>query len=127
MSISLTFVEYHKARPREGSSYWSIIYSWCILSYISQLKYSHLSFVLFSKRATIVSDRELFFNKQRKSNFLNETMGKTAYDVYKYSDVVVIVFGILGNILVIISILRQKKMLKNNYYLLVIHLAMCNV
>ena len=77
-------------------------------------------------RASYKFDPELFF-KQRKSNFLNETMGKTAYDVYRYSDVVAIVFGIVGNILVIISILRQKKMLKNNYYFLVLHLAMCNV
>ena len=52
ISISLTIVEYHKARPHERSSYWSIIYSWCILSYISQVRYSHLSFVMFSKRAT---------------------------------------------------------------------------
>ena len=43
-------------------------------------------------------------------------MEKTAYDDCRYSNVVVIVFGILGNILVIISILRQKKVLKNNYH-----------
>ena len=49
------------------------------------------------------------------SNFLNETMGKTACDAYRYSYAVVLVVGILGNILVIISILRQKKLLKNNY------------
>ena len=54
-------------------------------------------------------------------------MGKTAYDVYRYSTVVVLVFGILGNILVIISILRQKQVLKNNYYLLVLHLAICDL
>ena len=54
-------------------------------------------------------------------------MGKTAYDVYRYSNVVVLVFGILGNILVIISILRQKKLLKNNYYFVVLHLAICDL
>ena len=54
MSIYLTFVECHKARPHERSSYWSIIYSWCILSYILHVKYPYLSFVLFSKRATSV-------------------------------------------------------------------------
>jgi hypothetical protein len=53
-------------------------------------------------------------------------MGKT-YDVYRYSYAVVIVIGILGNILVIISILRQKKLLKNNYYFLVQHLAICDL
>ena len=37
------------------------------------------------------------------------------------------VFGILGNILVILSILRQKKMLKNNYYFLALHLAICDL
>ena len=52
---------------------------------------------------------------------------ETAYDVYRYSDAVVLVFGILGNILVIISILRQKQVLKNNYYFLVLHLAICDL
>ena len=50
-------------------------------------------------------------------------MGETTYDAYRYSYAVVLVFGILGNILVIISILRQKKVLKKNYYFLVLHLA----
>ena len=54
-------------------------------------------------------------------------MGKTTYDAYRYSDVVVLVFGILGNILVVISILRQKIVSKNNYYFLVLHLAMCDL
>ena len=49
-------------------------------------------------------------------------------DAYGYSYTVVIVFGILGNILVILSILRQKKnMLKNDYYFLVLHLAICDL
>ena len=61
------------------------------------------------------------------SNFLNERMGKTTDDAYIYSNAVVLVFGILGNILVIISILRQKKLLKNNYYFLVLHLAICDL
>ena len=46
---------------------------------------------------------------------------------YKYSFTLVIVFGILGNILVIIYILRQGKLLKNNYYLFVLHLAICDL
>jgi hypothetical protein len=50
-------------------------------------------------------------------------MGKTAYDADRYSLAVVIVFGIVGNSLVIISILRRKAVLKNNYYYLVLHLA----
>jgi hypothetical protein len=54
-------------------------------------------------------------------------MGKTAYDAYRYSFVVVLAFWILGNILVIMSIQRQKKVLKNNYYFLVLHLAMCDL
>ena len=54
-------------------------------------------------------------------------MGKTTYDAYRYSFAVVLVFGILGNILVIISILRQKILLKNNYYFLVQHLAICDL
>ena len=56
-------------------------------------------------------------------------MGKILKDeAYKYSFTVVVVIGILGNILVILSILRQKKnMLKNDYYFLVLHLAICDL
>jgi hypothetical protein len=60
-------------------------------------------------------------------SWINERMEKTTYDVYRYSYDLVLVFGILGNILVIMSILRQKKVLKNNYYFLVLHLAMCDL
>ena len=45
------------------------------------------------------------------------------YFIYVYCFITVLVFGIIGNILVIMSILRQKKLLKNNYYFLVLHLA----
>ena len=54
-------------------------------------------------------------------------MGKIEDDAFTISISIVIVFGIVGNILVILSILRQKKnMLKNNYYFLVLHLAICD-
>ena len=49
------------------------------------------------------------------SNFLNETMGETEHDAFRYSSTAVLVFAILGNILVVISILRQNNMLKSNY------------
>ena len=54
-------------------------------------------------------------------------MGETGYDAYRHTLAAVVVFGILGNILVIISILRQKNMLKNSYYFLVLHLAICDL
>ncbi len=54
-------------------------------------------------------------------------MAKTALVAYEYSSLPVIVFGIVGNILVIISILRQKSLLKNNYYFLVLQLAICDL
>ena len=55
-------------------------------------------------------------------------MEKIKNDVYGYSYTVVVVFGIFGNILVILSILRQKKnMLKNDYYFLVLNLAICDL
>ena len=54
-----------------------------------------------------------------------ETMEMPA--AYKYSLTSVVVFGILGNILVIISILRQKKLLMNNYHFVVLHLAICDL
>ena len=54
-------------------------------------------------------------------------MGKIKNDAYEYSYTVVVVFGILGNILVILSILRKKNMPKNDYYFLVLHLAICDL
>jgi hypothetical protein len=54
-------------------------------------------------------------------------MEKTSSDAYRYSLISVFVFGILGNILVIISILRQRKLLKNNYYFLILQLAICDL
>ena len=54
-------------------------------------------------------------------------MGKTAYKICRYSFFSVLAFGMLGNILAIIFILRQKILLKNNCYFLVLHLAMCDL
>ena len=55
-------------------------------------------------------------------------MGKIKDDAFGYSFTVVLVFGILGNILVILSILKQKQiMLKNDYYFLVLNLAVCDL
>ncbi len=44
-------------------------------------------------------------------------MGETGYEAYRYSDAVLIVFGILGNILVVISILRQKNVFEEQLLL----------
>ena len=49
------------------------------------------------------------------------------YDAKKYSYISVVIFGIIGNSLVIISILRQRRLLKNSYYFLVLHLAICDL
>ena len=88
-------------------------YIWCI-SNIQKITY--LPFILFCKGIAQTScqlDPQLYFsNESHDSNFLNERMGKTADVAYIYSLAVVLVVGILGNILVIISILRQKKLLK---------------
>ena len=54
-------------------------------------------------------------------------MGNAAYYAFIYSLTSVLVFGILGNILVIISITRQKQLLKKNYYFLVLNLAVCDL
>ena len=54
-------------------------------------------------------------------------MGKKAEYIFSYGFISLLAFGILGNILVIISILKQKKLLKNNYYFLVLHLAICDL
>ena len=54
-------------------------------------------------------------------------MGKIADTVFTCSYISVIMFGILGNILVIISIARQKQLLTKNYYFAVLHLAFCDL
>ena len=54
-------------------------------------------------------------------------LSKTEHIANLFSDTVVIVFGIFGNMLVVILILRQKNVLKNNYYFLVLHLAICDL
>ena len=64
---------------------------------------------------------------KNNSIFINNAMEQTAADAYQYSLISVLVFGILGNILVIISIARQKQLLKKNYYFLVLHLAVCDL
>ena len=50
-----------------------------------------------------------FSNESRCSNLSNDTMGKIEYDALRYFYTVVLVFGILGNILVLLSKLRQKR------------------
>ena len=64
---------------------------------------------------------------KKSLNILIETMANTLYDAYKYFMIPVCVFGILGNILVSISILKQKSLSKNNYYFLVLQLAICDL
>ncbi len=54
-------------------------------------------------------------------------MGKTTNDVRIYPLLLVLLFSILGNILVIISILRKKSLWGNNYYFLVLQLAICHL
>ena len=55
-------------------------------------------------------------------------MGKIKDDALGCSYTVVVVFGIFGNILVILSILRQKEnTLKNNYYFLALHLTISDL
>ena len=91
----------------------------------------HLCTLLFksTSQTSWQFDLELYFsNESRRLNFLNVTMGRKSYDASGYPSTVIIVFGILGNILVILSIQRQKKnVLKNNYYFLVLHLAICDL
>ena len=73
-------------------------------------------------------------NASHNSTTLNETtQNTTSYSCYfphaavRYFLIAVFVFGILGNTLVIISILRQRRLLRNNYYILVFHLAICDL
>ena len=57
----------------------------------------------------------------------NVTAG-TSYE-YGYKSILtfVVIFGILGNILVVLSMLRQRRLLKNNFYCLVFHVTACDL
>ena len=101
-------------------------YIWCI-SYGNELICHLFCFLKKLHRQAASLILNCISATKFNSNFLNERMGKTADDVFRYSFAVVNLVGILGNILVIISILRQKKLLKNNYYFLVLHLAICDL
>ena len=94
--------------------------SWvfCFTSVVFQENFTGMS-ILYCTAATSGA-----FQKFLK----RETMGKREYDSFRYSYTLVTVFGILGNILVILAILRQRKhFLKNNHYRLVLHLAICDL
>ena len=52
---------------------------------------------------------------------------ETKYDAFIYARLSIYAPGILGNTLVIISILTQRRLLKNNYYFLVQQLAICDL
>ena len=53
-------------------------------------------------------------------------MDEKVWQALTYSHISICAFGIIGNILVIVSILGQRKLLKNNYHFLVLHLAICD-
>ena len=73
-----------------------------------------------SKRSTIAATQTMV-------QFFKERIQTTASQAFRFSYILVIAFGILGNILVIISISRQGKLLKSNYYFLVLHLGICDL
>ena len=58
---------------------------------------------------------------------MNQTRRKTGMEWNQYSMISIIAFGILGNILVVISIARQKRLLRRNHYFLVLQLAICDL
>ena len=46
---------------------------------------------------------------------------------YKTAFIFVVMFGILGNVLVILSMLKQRRLLRNNFYYLVFHVTICDL
>ena len=48
-------------------------------------------------------------------------------EAYTFSIVAICSFGVIGNSLVIASLLKQKILLKKNFYFLVLHLAICDL
>ena len=68
-------------------------------------------------------------NISHNSVNLNETHSPQTLssDYLKYPFFAIVIFGILGNNLVILSILRQKRLLKSNYYFCVFQLAVCDL
>ena len=67
-------------------------------------------------------------NVSHNSIHLNETQSPQTLSSYyfKYPFFAVVIFGILGNILVILSV-KQKCLLKSNYYFCVFQLAICDL
>ena len=112
-----------------GSHWWN---SFGLNSYILHTTLNFTAVWFFFKRTSQTSlpfDLELHFcNESRDSNFIHWTMEEIEYDACRYSYTLVIVFGILRNILDILSILGQKKnALKNSYYFIVLHLPICDL
>ena len=68
----------------------------------------------------------LFQDEKSNRSSRKEAMADSN-EVFLYCDVVVILFGIIGNVLVIISLVRQKRMLKNNSYFLILQLGICDL
>lgn len=67
-------------------------------------------------------------NVSHNSTNLNGTQSsQTSSDYFKYPFFAIVIFGIFGNILVILSILRQRCLLKSNYYFCVFQLAICDL
>ncbi len=95
------------------------------------LKVIYLSFVLCfeeTAQARYQFDLELCFS----NNFTTliprtRQWGRQNMTPTDILSIAVTVFGILGNILVVISILRQKSVLRNNYYFIVLQLAICDL
>jgi hypothetical protein len=108
-------------------------YTWYSLKYVPlmQRPLHLLLFFLLLLFFSFVANRlkrdpcqqiEYTSDERRNSSDVKEEMG-TVYDASVYPSMPVFVLGILGNILVIISILKQGRLLKNNYYFLVVQLA----
>ena len=72
----------------------------------------------YCTKTTSQFDLELdFMQRLSQLNFSNETIRGTGFDAFRDCISVLIVFEILGNVVVILSIMRQRSnALKNNYY-----------
>lgn len=65
---------------------------------------------------------------------MNESTGNSARNVASLDDIfssiilcLVLIFGIVGNLFVVIAILKRRRLVNSNYYYLVPHLAICDL
>ena len=93
-------------------------------------RYSVVNKCLFTAAHSTASSstRNHISGRKIKPKFMeNSRTTAVTDDAFLCCDLIVILFGIIGNVLVIISLVRQKRLSKNNSYFLILQLTICDL